>query len=307
MNNYHVPVLLDESLKFLVVNKSGIYFDGTVGFGSLSQGILNLLDNDGKLICTDVDIDAFNHSKNFFAKDSRVKIYNFNFNRIDVIAKIESVIGFDGIIADLGVSSFQLDNVESGFTFRANAKLDLRFDKTLKLNAADVINSYAEKDLEEIIRVYGEEKNARKIARKICETRNIKKFETTFDLYKIVSELTSKRYLNKSLARVFQAFRIYVNDELNVLKDFIHKAVCLLKKGGRIVILSYHSLEDRIVKEAFKYEAADCICPKDYPICKCGKKSMLKILTAKPITPLKEEIIKNTRARSAKLRAAERL
>lgn len=307
MSIYHIPVLLNESLKFLVVNKSGIYFDGTVGFGSHSQGILNLLNNDGKLICTDVDIDAFNHSKNYFAKDSRVKLYNFNFGRIDAIAKIESIKSFDGVLADLGVSSFQLDNVDSGFTFRQNAKLDLRLDKTLKVKASDVINSYSEEDLTKIIRVYGEEKNARNIARKICDTRNTKRFETTFDLYNIISELTSPRYLNKTLARVFQAFRIYVNNELNILKEFIHKAVSLLKSGGRIVIISYHSLEDRIVKEAFKFEAADCVCPKEYPICKCEKQSMLRILTTRPVTPSKEEILRNPRARSAKLRAAERI
>ncbi len=307
MSSIHIPVLLDECLEYLVVNKSGIYFDATVGFGGHSQGILSLLDHDAELICTDVDKDAFNYSKKFFSKDSRVKLYNFNFNKIDFIAKVESIKGFDGVLADLGVSSYQLDSIDSGFTFRQKAKLDLRYNKSLAVNAADIINSFDEEDIEEIIRKYGEEKNSKKIAKKICERRSHKRIETTYDLFNIISEITSQRYLSKTLARVFQALRIYVNDELNVLKDFIVKAVGLLKKGGRIVILSYHSLEDRIVKESFKYEAADCICPKDFPVCKCGKESRLKILTSKPVVPSKEEVIKNPRSRSAKLRAAERI
>lgn len=307
MNSIHVPVLLDECLEYLVVNKSGKYFDATVGFGGHSQGILNLLDHDAELICTDVDKDALNYSKKFFSKDSRVKLYNFNFNKIDFIAKVESIKGFDGVFADLGVSSFQLDNVTSGFTFRQDAKLDLRFDKSLPVNASDIINTFEEEEIGEIIRNYGEERNSKKIAKKICEKRIQKKIVTTSDLLSVLSEITSPRYLNKTLARVFQALRIYVNDELNVLKDFIQKAVTLLVKGGRIVILTYHSLEDRIVKESFKYEALDCICPKDFPICKCDKESRLKILTLKPVVPSKEEITKNFRARSARLRAAERI
>ena len=307
MNIIHVPVLLDECLEYLVVNKSGKYFDATVGFGGHSKGILSLLDHDAELICTDVDKDAFNYSKKFFSKDSRVKLYNFNFNKIDFIAKVESIKGFDGIIADLGVSSFQLDNVFSGFTFRQNAKLDLRFDKSLPINASDIINTFEEEEIGEIFRKYGEERNSKKIAKKICEKRVYKKIVTTSDLLNVISEITSPRFLNKTLARVFQALRIYVNDELNVLKDFIQKAVTLLVKGGRIVILTYHSLEDRIVKESFKYEALDCICPKDFPICKCDKESRLKILTLKPVVPSKEETAKNFRARSAKLRAAEKI
>lgn len=307
MSNYHVPVLLDESVKYLVGNKSGIYFDGTVGFGGHSQGILSLLNNDAQLICTDVDTNAFDHSKNFFSNDSRVKVYNFNFNKIDVIAKIESISAFDGVFADLGVSSFQLDSPSSGFTYRQEAKLDLRMDKSIAVNAADIVNSFSEEDIANIIYQYGEEKNSRKIASSICNSRLHKKIETTLELYNIIAEITSPRYLVKTLSRVYQALRIYVNDELNILKNFIYKAVNLLKQGGKIVVLSYHSLEDRIIKEAFKYEALECVCPKDYPVCKCDKEVRLKILTKKPIIPSKEEILRNPRSRSAKLRAAERL
>jgi len=236
-----------------------------------------------------------------------VKVYNFNFNKIDIIAKIESIPAVDGVFADLGVSSFQLDSPSSGFTYRQEAKLDLRMDKSIAVNAADIINSFSEEDIANIIYKYGEEKNSRKIASTICNNRLHKKIETTLELYNIIAEITSPRYLVKTLSRVYQALRIYVNDELNILKNFIYKAVNLLKLGGRIVILSYHSLEDRIIKEAFKYEALDCVCPKDYPVCKCDKEVRLKILTKKPIIPSREEILRNPRSRSAKLRAAERI
>lgn len=307
MSNYHIPVLLNESLEYLVGNKSGIYFDGTVGFGGHSQGILKLLNEDAQLISTDVDTVAFESSRKKFSSDSRIKLYNFNFSKIDSIAKIESIQSFDGVFADLGVSSYQLDSASAGFTYRQDAKLDLRLDKTIAVNASDIINSFAENDIADIIYKFGEEKNSRKIASRICRSRTQKKIETTIELYNIISEITSPRYLVKTLSRVFQAFRIYINDELTILKSFIHKAVELLKKGGRIVILSYHSLEDGIVKDAFKYEALDCVCPKSYPVCRCDKESRLKILTRKPIIPSEEEVNRNPRARSAKLRTAERL
>ncbi len=310
----HKPVLLVESLEYLITNKSGIYFDGTLGFGGHSSGILKKLDDDALLIATDVDQDAFNHSKKNFENEKRLKLYNYNFSQIDIIAKIESA-GidskegrfFDGIFADLGVSSFQLDNPDSGFTYRNEAKLDLRMDKTKVVSAADIINSFSEEDIANIIYKYGEEKNSRKIARRICQIRAQKKIGTTKELSNIILELTPKKYQIKTLSRVFQALRIYVNDELNVLKIFLEKAIPLLKTGGRIVILSYHSLEDRIVKEQFKYETLDCICPKEYPVCICDKEKRLKILTRKPVTPSPGEIENNIRARSAKLRAAERV
>ena len=307
MSKHHTPVLLAESLEYLIGGKTGVYFDGTLGFGGHSEGILNLLDNDAKLISTDVDVNAFEYSKKKFSNDSRMKIYNFNFQKIDVIAKIESVHAFDGIFADLGVSSYQLDSPSAGFTYRQDAELDLRMDKSIVVNASDIINSYSEEDIANLIYEYGEEKNSRKIASKICEARAHKKIETTSELSNIIAEITSQRFLIKTLSRVFQALRIYVNDELEILKNFIRKAVDLLKQGGRIVILSYHSLEDRIIKDAFRFESLDCICPKDFPVCRCEKESRVKILTKKPILPSKDEVMRNPRARSAKLRAAERI
>ncbi len=307
MNYHHTPVLLNESLQYLITEKSGIYFDATLGFGGHSQGILKNLNPDALLISTDVDLDAFKFSKKKFNQEHRIKIYNYNFSQIDVITKIESLDGYNGIFADLGVSSFQLDNIEAGFSFRSEAKLDLRMDKSKGVDASEIINSYSEEELANIIYKYGEEKNSRKIARKICEFRKISKINTTTSLAKIIEDITSPKFRIKTLSRVFQAFRIYVNDELGQLEKFLHKSIELLTRGGRIVILSYHSLEDRIVKEIFKYETLDCICPKDYPVCKCNKERRLNILTKKPVVPSDDEIRINYRARSAKLRAAERI
>jgi 16S rRNA (cytosine1402-N4)-methyltransferase len=304
---HHTPVLFDKSLEFLVTDLNGIYFDGTLGFGGHSSGILNRLSADGLLIGTDVDQDAFSFSKKKFLEDKRIKLYNMNFSQIDIIAKIESIQFFNGIFADLGVSSFQLDTAESGFSYRSNAQLDLRMDKSKVINAADVVNSYSEEDLANIIFQFGGEKNSRKIAKVICEIRRDKKIQTTQDLSNIITEITPQRFHTKTLSRVFQALRIYVNDELNTLKLFLKKSIDLLKPGGRLVILSYHSLEDRIVKEAFKYETLDCICPPGSPICNCHKVPRLKIITKKPVTPDNTEIEDNFRSRSAKLRAAERI
>ncbi len=307
MNNFHTPVLLEESIKYLVANPSGIYFDGTLGFGGHSEAILNKLNKKGILVATDVDKDSFSFSKNKFKNDSRAHLYNFNFSMIDSISKVESFSHIDGIIADLGVSSFQLDNPSSGFTYRTDAKLDLRMDKGKVISAADIVNSFTEEEIANIIYKYGEEKNSRNIASSIINKRKSKRIETTVELREAIEEVTSPKFLSKTLSRVFQALRIYVNDELEMLKSFLTKAVDLLKPGGRIVIISYHSLEDRIVKDLFKYEALDCICPKDYPVCKCDKESRLKILTKKPVIPSEEEVNLNLRSRSAKLRAAERI
>ncbi len=307
MRAHHTPVLLNESIEHLVTNKSGIYFDATLGFGGHAEAFLKILNRDAVLAATDVDKNAFDFSKEKFIKDERVKLYNFNFSEIDIVAKIESFGFFDGIFADLGVSSYQLDNPESGFTYREEAKLDLRMDKSKVVNASDIINSFSEEDLAGIFFQYGEERNSRKIAREICKRRSDFKIETTSQLSEIITKVVPFKNQNKTLSRIFQSLRIYVNDELGALKSFLDKSVNLLNKGGRIVIISYHSLEDRIVKETFKYETLDCICPKDFPVCQCDKERRLKILTRKPVTPSPEEIAANPRARSAKLRAAERV
>lgn len=306
MNEHHKPVMLKETMDYLINNKAGIYFDGTLGFGGHSKEILSHLNENGKVIATDVDSEALNFCREKFS-DERIKLYNFNFSKVDIISKLESIKSYDGIMADLGVSSYQLDNVDSGFTFRQDASLDLRMDKNLTLTAADIINSYPENELANIFYQFGEEKKSRIIASRISEQRVVKKFVTTFDLVKIIESLVPENFRVKTLSRIFQALRICVNNELENLKLFLTNSISLLKSGARIVIISYHSLEDRIVKDIFKYESIDCICPKDYPICKCDKVKRLKIITKKPLLPSKEEIAANRRSRSAKLRVAERI
>ena len=305
MNTQHVPVLLNESLDLLIKKKDGIYFEGTLGFGGHTGEILKRLDKNGLVISTDVDREAFEYCKKRFEKEKRVRLYNFNFSLIDVIAKIESLMLFDGVIADLGVSSYQLDNASAGFTYSSDSPLDLRMDKNLKTTAADIVNSFDEEELARIIYEYGEEKKSRKIARQIINSRKNGTIKTSFDLKKIIEEITPQRYLVKTLSRIFQALRIHINNELESLKQFLNNSMNVMKSGSRIVIISFHSLEDRIVKEFFKYEELDCICPKDSPVCTCDKESRLKILTRKPIVPSDNEIKINKRSRSAKLRAAE--
>ena len=307
MAQLHTPVLLEESVNYLVTKTDGVYFEGTLGFGGHTEAILNRLDKKGSVISTDVDKNAFNFCKNKFKNDNRVKLYNFNFSLIDVIAKIESLVFFDGILVDLGVSSFQLESTAAGISYSVNSELDLRLNKDLRKTAADFINNDAEEDIANIIYEFGEEKNSRKIARQILEERKKKSIQTTDELKKIISSVTNPKYLTKTLSRVFQALRIYVNDELGVLKSFLNNSVPLLNNGGRLVVISYHSLEDRIVKEFFKYENLRCICPPDMPICTCGKIKRLSIVTKKPVTPSESETSKNKRARSAKMRVAERV
>ncbi len=307
MTQAHTPVLLNESVEFLITKKDGVYFEGTLGFGGHTLEIFNRLNKKGSVVSTDVDLNAFKYCKEKFKGEDRIKLYNFNFSQIDVIAKIESLEFFDGILADLGVSSFQLDNAAAGFSYSINSILDLRLDKSLRKTAADFINYESEEKIANVIFEYGEEKNSRKIARQISEARKVKKIETTDELKKIISSVTNPKYLTKTLSRVFQALRIYVNDELGALKSFLNNSVPVLRKGGRLVVISYHSLEDRIVKEFFKYESLSCVCPPDSPICTCGKMKRLNIISKKPITPSEIELTNNRRARSAKLRVAERV
>ncbi len=304
---FHVPVLLKESIEYLVTKEDGCYFDGTVGFGGHSQEILNRLNIKGKLIATDKDQSAFEYCKNRFESDTRFSIYHTSFTNINSISKIEFIEEYDGIFADLGVSSYQLDNADSGFTFREDTLLDLRMNKNEGLSAADVLNGFSQDEIASILFEYGEEKNSKLIAKKIIEARQKEKILRTSQLRNIIEIVTPQRYLTKSLSRIFQALRIYVNNELEDLKVFLDKSIPLLKTGGRIVLLSYHSLEDRIVKEKFKYETLTCICPPGTPICICGKKQRLKLITHKPIVPSNEEIVLNKRSRSAKLRVAERV
>lgn len=303
----HIPVLLSETLNYLITDRSGIYFDGTIGFGGHASEIINNLNFDARYLGTDKDISALDFCKKKFEADERVRLFNASFSDIDKISKIEFIEGYDGIFADLGVSSFQLDSADEGFTFREDVPLDLRMNKNAGVPASGIINSLPEDQLADIFYQFGEEKKSRVIARKIAEHRKAEKIITSGQLKNIIAKIVPERFLNKTLSRVFQALRIYVNDELGDLSSFLEKSIALLKPGGRIVILSYHSLEDRIVKDKFKYESLRCICPPEIPVCVCGKKQTLKILTSKPVVPSDKEVADNRRSRSAKLRAAQKV
>ncbi|MCX7876634.1 MAG: 16S rRNA (cytosine(1402)-N(4))-methyltransferase RsmH [Melioribacteraceae bacterium] len=303
----HEPVLLKESVELLTTKLDGIYFDGTAGFGGHSSEILKRISYKGRLIATDKDNTAFNFCKNKFANESRFSIYNTSFNNIDTIAKLEFIEKFDGIFADLGVSSFQLDNVEAGFTFREDSSLDLRMNKQDGFTASDFLNNASQEEIANVLFQFGEEKNSRIISKKIIELRNKEKIISSKQIVDLIKTITPERFITKTLSRVFQALRIYINDELNELKKFLTKAVDLLADDGRIGIITFHSLEDRIIKEFFKYESLTCICPAGTPICICNKKQTLKIITKKPIVPSEEEIKSNKRSRSAKLRVAQKI
>lgn len=303
----HESVLLEETISNLITNKNGSYFDGTAGFGGHTAALANGLYSSSKIISTDKDQIAFRHCTEKFSDDERITVFNTSFVNIKVLSKIESVAGFDGVMADLGVSSFQFDDIDEGFSYRENSPLDMRMDKSGGKTAADILNNYGEKDIANILYQFGEEKKSRQIARRIIEKRNNSPFESSDQLKDLLAEFTPGHMLPKMLSRVFQALRIYVNDELEELKVFINRAVDLLKPGGRICIISFHSLEDRIVKDLFRYETLDCICPPEVPVCICDKEPRLKLITKKPVVPSAEEIKRNKRARSAKLRVAEKL
>lgn len=307
MDKFHSPVLLKESVEHLITDKDGAYFDGTFGFGGHSRRFLEQLSQSALLIGTDLDQIVFNQSLENFSQDSRVRLYNFNFTKIGVAARLESVEGFTGIFADLGVSSYQLDNEEEGFSYRMTAPLDLRMNKAEGIAAHEIVNNAEAHDLAKIFREFGEEIQSGYIASLIVKQRKIKPFKTTTDLAKLIEDVTPQRFLVKRLSRVFQALRIAVNKELDSLKEFLEESVPLLKPGGRIVVLTYHSLEDRIVKDFFKKEEKGCVCPPNFPVCNCDKEQTLKIITKKPISPSIAEIHENRRARSGKLRAAERI
>lgn len=304
-NEFHKPVLLETVLDFLITDINGIYFDGTLGGGGYSEAILNKLSREGRLIATDLDDAAINFCKKKFESENRITIVKENFKNIKQILEDLKIEKINGAVLDLGISSYQIDTASEGFSYRFETDFDLRFDKSKGTPAYEIINDLEAKEIADILRTYGEEKFAFKIAREIENYTKKKKIRTTKEIVEIVSKVTPRHKLNDTLSRIFQAFRIYVNDELENLKEFLNDVVDLVKSGGRIVIVSYHSLEDRIVKEFFNQNSQECSCPPEYDRCICGKKLRLKKLTKKIITPSDEEIKLNPRSRSAKLRAAE--
>ena len=307
-NDYHIPVLYYETLDNLVINPDGIYIDCTLGGGSHSEGILERLSDKGLLISIDQDTNAIEYSKKRLKKfGSKWKVFKGNFENIDTITYMAGVDKVDGILMDIGVSSKQLDDPERGFSYRYDVKLDMRMNTDQKISAYDVVNTYSEEQLSKIIFEYGEERHARKIAKLIVEERKSSPIEKTSDLIALIKRAYPERASKHPAKKTFQAIRIEVNRELEVLENAISKAVELLKVGGRLAIITFHSLEDRIVKNKFKDLATACKCPKDIPICVCGGVKKFEIITKKPIIPVDDELKNNNRAHSSKLRILERI
>ena len=303
----HKSVLLNESINLLNIKKDGIYIDATLGGGGHSSLILEKLSSEGLLIGIDSDNEAINFCMKKFENNDNVILVNENFSKIDDILLKLGIDKVDGIIADLGVSSYQIDEKERGFSFGKEARLDMRMDKRLEVSAYDVVNNFSLEELEYIFKNYGEEKKSKLIAREIIKQRSIKPVETTLELASIAEKFNKKNQKIHPATRIFQGLRIFVNNELGSLEDFLEKSIKVLKKDGIIVCISFHSLEDRIVKQFFKKKSLLCICPPELFQCTCNHKPDLKILTSKPIISLEDELKDNPRARSAKLRGACKL
>jgi 16S rRNA (cytosine1402-N4)-methyltransferase len=311
MEYRHQPVLLAEVLQHLKLPKGGIVVDATVGAGGHALGIIEALGKQGFLVGLDVDNEALDAAAKTLAPfGQQIKLIRESYKNLDKVLTALSLGKVDAFLFDLGVASFQLDEAERGFSYRFDAPLDMRFDRREKLTAFHVVNKYSEKELARVIREYGEEKWAKKIAREIILRRAKKPIERTSELAEIVRKAIpapARRKGPHPARRTFQALRIEVNRELEGLGEAIRTAVRWLNPGGRIAVISYHSLEDRIVKKAFRDLARGCVCPPDIPRCVCGKKALMKVLTRRVVKPSPEEVKKNPRADSARLRVAERL
>jgi len=305
--DYHIPVMVNEVMDNLVFNPDGIYVDATTGGGGHSHAILSVISDRGKLLGIDLDTDALAYAAQRLADFKNYANFNVGFDQVDFILESEEIAGIDGILYDLGVSSYQIDKDHKGFAFMQDSPLDMRFSRYQKLTAEMVLNEYEEQALADIFHQYGEERRSRLIAAKIVEKRVQVPFKNTAQLSDLIAAVVPGKHLTKTLARVFQSIRIEVNDELGRLQRSLNTVFPFLKPGGRMVVISYHSLEDRLVKNFFKEKSTGCICPPEFPVCKCDHHPELKVLTKKVITPSAEEVKNNPRARSAKLRAAEKL
>ncbi|MCI8370320.1 MAG: 16S rRNA (cytosine(1402)-N(4))-methyltransferase RsmH [Clostridia bacterium] len=311
MDFAHIPVMFEECLQGLNLKDGGIYFDGTIGGAGHSYGILKRTSPSGRLIATDLDDDAIAAaSKRLDEFDGRFKIYKSDYKQFENVFSAAEIDLIDGAILDFGVSSWQLDNKDRGFSYmKQDAPLDMRMDAKQLLTAEKIINEYPQSEIAKILKVYGEEKFASNIAANIVRAREKGAITTCGELVNIIENSIPKKFQQNGPAarKSFQAIRIAVNGELNGLYDCVVNLTRRLKKGGRIVILTFHSLEDRIVKEAFKFLEKDCICDKNLPVCVCGKKKEIEIITKKPIVASDDEMKKNTRSKCAKLRIAEKI
>ena len=306
----HKPVLLNECIENLNIRNNGIYVDGTLGGGGHSYHILKKLNGTGMLIGIDRDMDAIKAATKRLAEFNNFKTVHDNHANILNILKDLNISGVDGILLDLGVSSYQLDEADRGFSYMNDAKLDMRMNRDDKLSAYEVVNKYSEEELCRIFIDYGEEKYSKSIARKICQIRANKPIETTFELVDIIKSAMPKKALNEKqhpAKRVFQAIRIEVNQELEKLKQAVVDSIMALNNEGRLAIITFNSLEDKIVKHTYEEMQGRCTCPKDFPVCVCNYKSYGRIVNKKPIVSNEEELKENSRARSAKLRIFERV
>lgn len=306
----HKSVLLNETIENLNIKPDGIYVDGTLGGGGHAFEVCKRLTGGGRLIGIDQDADAIEAAGNRLIEyKDRVTILRGNYHEMKSMLTDQGIAGADGILLDLGVSSHQLDDSSRGFTYRADAPLDMRMDQRRELSAYTVVNTYSKEQLYQVIRDYGEEKFAENIAKHICLEREKKPIRTTGELAGIIKASIPARMRatgGHPAKRTFQAIRIEVNGELDVLKDSLDSMIGLLNEGGRICVITFHSLEDRIVKNIFRRNENPCICPPQFPVCVCGRKSKGFVVTRKPIVPSVEEMEENPRSKSAKLRVFEK-
>ncbi len=306
----HISVLYYELIDNLNVSDDGIYVDCTGGGGGHASLLLERLGENGRLIILDRDIEAVARLQDKFAEDKRVAVVHSNFADIDTALLSRNIGKVDGIYTDFGVSSFQLQEAGRGFSFRKDGPLDMRMDTTCGEPVSEIINTYSESNISTIIFKYGEERFSRQIAFAVVKRRAVKPFTTTLDFAEVVKGAIPKKFHKKGInpaTKTFQAFRIFVNGELDAVETLMSKISSLLKPNGRFAAISFHSLEDRIVKEWLHHYAAPCACPDSFPVCVCGKEPEMKIITKKPLVPSEKEVIQNPLSRSAKLRVAERI
>lgn len=307
---HHISILLEECLTGLNIKPDGVYIDATLGGAGHSLHIANRLTQGGTLLCIDRDDAALENAKDRLAPVlGRVRLCKSDFRNLDAVLASQGFDKADGILFDLGVSSPQLDVAERGFSYMQDAPLDMRMDRSQGLTAYTVVNEWSREEIRRILFAYGEERYAPLIAAAIERTRAIKPIETTTELVDVIrSAMPSKALREKQhpAKRSFQAIRIAVNDELDAVREAMEKAIDVLAPNGRVAVITFHSLEDRIVKEAFRHAAQGCTCPPSFPICVCGNTPKVKLITRKPIVPNADELDENARARSAKLRVCER-
>lgn len=310
MEFVHVPVMLEECMEGLALRKDGIYFDGTLGGAGHSSEILKRTSPSGRLIATDLDEEAIENAKKRLASfDGRFALFHSDYKNFSSVKEQAGVDAFDGALLDLGVSSYQLDNRERGFSYLGDAKLDMRMDRSNPKSAMEVVNLYDRQKLRYILSVYGEEKFADNIAKNICEERAKNPIETTGKLVEIIDKSIPYKFKQNGhpAKKTFQAIRIEVNEELDGLDKCLRDIVKGLRVGGRLAVITFHSLEDRIVKQTFRDLESDCECDKRLPVCVCGKKRQIKQINKKPIEATEQEKTINPRSKSAKLRIIEKI